>query len=110
MRRGPKQLVVVEKDRRFIPTMELLADAVKPAIQMDVYRDDILNFDIQHIFPKNIRCDWEGNTPPIHIIGNLPFAISTRLLVNWIKDISLRRNGWIFGRTGMVLNISKRSW
>lgn len=107
LRRGPKQLAVVEKDRRFIPTMELLANSVQPAIQMDINRDDILKFRIENAFPESIRCDWNGIRPPVHIIGNLPFAISTRLLINWLKDISLHRGAWIYGRTAMVLTFQK---
>ncbi|XP_031640413.1 dimethyladenosine transferase 1, mitochondrial [Contarinia nasturtii] len=107
LRRGPKQLAVVEKDRRFMPTMELLANSVRPSIQMDIYRDDILKFRIENAFPSNICCEWNGNRPPVHIIGNLPFAISTRLLVNWLKDISLRQGAWVYGRTAMVLTFQK---
>lgn len=107
LRRGPKQLAVVEKDRRFIPTMELLAEAVKPSVQMDIYRDDILKYRIENTFPEHIRYDWNGKRPPVHIIGNLPFAISTRLLVNWLKDISLQRGAWVYGRTAMVLTFQK---
>lgn len=107
LRRGPKQLAVVEKDRRFMPTMELLADSVKPIIQMDIYRDDILRFPIESAFPENVRCDWMGHRPPVHVIGNLPFSISTRLLINWLKDISLKRGAWIYGRTAMVLTFQK---
>lgn len=107
LRRGPKQLAVVEKDRRFIPTMELLANAVQPSVQMDIYRDDILKFQIENAFPESIRHNWNDNRPPVHIIGNLPFAISTRLLINWLKDISLQRGAWIYGRTAMVLTFQK---
>lgn len=105
--RKPKQLSIVEKDRRFIPTMELLANVVKPAIQMDIYRDDILKFPIGNVFPDSIRCDWNDNKPPVHIVGNLPFAISTRLLINWLKDISMKRGAWTYGRTPMVLTFQK---
>lgn len=107
LRRGPKQLAVVEKDHRFIPTMELLATSVRPAVQMDIYRDDILRFPIENAFPESVRCDWMGHRPPVHIIGNLPFAISTRLLINWLKDISLKRGAWSYGRTAMVLTFQK---
>lgn len=107
LRRGPKHLAVVEKDRRFIPTMELLAKSVEPAIRMDTYRDDILKFKIENAFPNSVRRDWNGDRPPVHIIGNLPFAISTRLLINWLKDISLQRGAWSYGRTPMVLTFQK---
>lgn len=108
LRKSPKQLVVVEKDRRFIPTMNLLAEAVAPNIKMDIYRDDILKFKISDVFDADtIRCVWDGPQPPVHLIGNLPFAISTRLLINWLKDTSLQRNAWIFGRTPMTLTFQK---
>lgn len=107
LRRSPKQLVVVEKDRRFIPTMKLLAEAVSPNIQMDINQDDILSYPIEKAFPETIRCEWDGPSPPVHLIGNLPFAISTRLLINWIKDVSLKRGGWIYGRTPMTLTFQK---
>lgn len=107
LRRGPKQLAVVEKDRRFIPTMELLAQSIRPAIQMDIYRDDILRFPIENTFAESVRCDWHDQRPPVHIIGNLPFAISTRLLINWLKDISLKRGAWSYGRTAMLLTFQK---
>lgn len=107
LRKSPKQLVVVEKDRRFIPTMKLLAEAVAPQIEMNIYRDDILTFKIQEVFPDTIRCEWDGPLPPVHLIGNLPFAISTRLLINWLKDTSLRRNAWVYGRTPMTLTFQK---
>lgn len=107
LRRGPKQLACVEKDRRFIPSLELLAHSVQPAVQMDIYRDDILKFRIENAFPETIRCGWAESRPPVHIVGNLPFAISTRLLVNWLKDISLQRGAWVYGRTAMVLTFQK---
>lgn len=107
LREWPKKLVVVEKDRRFIPTMNLLADAVQPGIKMDIYRDDILKFKINEAFPDVERCEWDGPLPPVHLIGNLPFAISTRLLINWLKDVSLQRNAWSYGRTPMTLTFQK---
>lgn len=107
LRKWPKQLVVVEKDRRFVPTMNLLADAVQPNIKMDIYRDDILSFKINEAFTETERCEWDGPLPPVHLIGNLPFAISTRLLINWLKDVSLQRNAWYFGRTPMTLTFQK---
>lgn len=108
LRKSPKHLVVVEKDRRFMPTMNLLAEAVAPGIKMDIYRDDILKFQInEKIFPDTAACEWDGPQPPLHLIGNLPFAISTRLLINWLKDVSLQRNAWMFGRTPMTLTFQK---
>lgn len=107
IRQCPKHLVVVEKDRRFMPTMKLLADAVSPKIPMDIYCANILNFPIETAFPDDLRCEWDGPLAPVHLIGNLPFAISTRLLINWIRDISLRQGAWIYGRSSMTLTFQK---
>lgn len=101
--RYPKHLVVVEKDRRFMPSLEILADSTKDFVRMDIVRDDILKFQCQHAFPDCPQQSWEDNRGKVHLIGNLPFAISTRLLINWIKDISLRRGAWAYGRSSLTL-------
>lgn len=103
----PKQLVVVEKDRRFLPSLELLSEATCGYTQMDIYQADILKFPIESAFPDLTVHDWEGRRAPVHLIGNLPFSISTRLLINWLKDISLRQGAWSFGRTSMILTFQK---
>jgi dimethyladenosine transferase 1, mitochondrial len=99
----PKKLTVVEKDRRFIPTLELLKDSTKNFVNLDIVRDDILKYQIEHAFPECQKNDWLGPRSNVHLIGNLPFAISTRLLVNWLKDISLQRGAWSYGRTCLTL-------
>lgn len=107
LRRSPKHLVVVEKDRRFIPTMELLREATHSVTKMDIYRDDILKFPIDRAFADCVSHKWHEEVGPVHLIGNLPFAISTRLLINWLKDVSLQRGAWQFGRTPMTLTFQK---
>lgn len=101
--RYPKHLVVVEKDRRFIPGLEILAETTKDLTRMDIVRDDILKYRCEHSFPDFEQQDWFGPRANVHLIGNLPFAISTRLLINWLKDISLRRGAWAYGRSSLTL-------
>ena len=101
--RYPKHLVVVEKDRRFMPGLELLAESTKDLVRMDIVRDDILKYQCEHSFPECPQHEWEGPRANVHLIGNLPFAISTRLLINWYKDISLRRGAWTYGRGSLTL-------
>jgi dimethyladenosine transferase 1 len=104
LRQYPKHLVVVEKDRRFMPTLEILKESTQNVIQMDIVRDDILNYRCEHAFPDCKATDWnDRNLPNVHLIGNLPFAISTRLLINWIRDMSLRQGAWTFGRSSLTL-------
>lgn len=104
LRQYPKHLVVVEKDRRFMPTLEILKESVDNVIQMDIVRDDILNYRCEHAFPDCQATNWnDKNLPNVHLIGNLPFAISTRLLINWIRDMSLRKGAWTYGRSSLTL-------
>lgn len=107
IRRGPAHLVVVEKDNRFLPTLELLAESLAGYTKMDIRMDDILKYRIEEAFPDSVKHDWDGRRVPVHLIGNLPFSISTRLLINWLKDISLRRGAWTYGRTSMTLTFQK---
>ncbi|KAG5676854.1 hypothetical protein PVAND_006661 [Polypedilum vanderplanki] len=102
LRRRPNHLVVVEKDRRFIPTLQLLKESTFNVIELDIIRDDILKYNCENAFPTCKPKDWL-DSPSTHIIGNLPFAISTRLLINWLKDMSLKRGAWIYGRTSLTL-------
>lgn len=96
-------MLVVEKDRRFIPGLEILAEATKDLVRMDIVRDDILKYQCEHSFPELEPQDWFGPRADVNLIGNLPFAISTRLLINWLKDISLRRGAWSYGRSCLTL-------
>ncbi|XP_059622365.1 dimethyladenosine transferase 1, mitochondrial [Phlebotomus argentipes] len=107
IRRCPKRLVLVEKDRRFLPTLELLQEATQGHVEVSIVRDDILKYPTELAFADVPVTEWEGARAPIHLIGNLPFAISTRLLINWLKDVSLRRGAWASGRAGMTLTFQQ---
>lgn len=107
IKRMPKQLVVVEKDHRFLPTLELLSKSTVGITKMDIYQSDILRYPIQTAFPELPVTDWHDTTAPLHLIGNLPFSISTVLLINWLRDISLRQGAWSFGRASMTLTFQK---
>lgn len=109
IRQSPAHLVLIEKDSRFLPTLELLAEAADGHTKINIHIDDILRYPIETAFPTVHRqpYDWHGPRAPIHLIGNLPFAISTRLLINWLLDISLRRGAWSYGRTSMTLTFQK---
>lgn len=103
----PKQLVLVEKDRRFLPTLELLSEATRGIIDINIVRGDILKYELENAFPTCQPVKWEDKPANVHLIGNLPFAISTRLLINWIKDISLKRGAWSYGRASLTLTFQK---
>lgn len=108
IRRGPRHLCLVEKDARFLPSLELLAEAAQSHLHTSIHIDDILRFPIDSAFDVvAATTPWDGPRSPVHLIGNLPFAISTRLLINWLHDISLRRGAWSYGRTSATLTFQK---
>ncbi|XP_055905992.1 dimethyladenosine transferase 1, mitochondrial [Eupeodes corollae] len=100
LRRKPAKVILVEKDRRFLPTLELLQECSQPlGIQMDIHQADILRFPMDKAIPDVSQ--------RLHLIGNLPFAISTRLLINWFKDLSLRQGAFRRNDTTMTLTFQK---
>lgn len=109
IRKGPSHLVVVEKDRRFMPSLELLKEAatIDGNFEMDIVQGDILQHPTDSHFKGLRRVEWTDPKPNVALIGNLPFAISTRLLINWLKDVSLQRGIWSYGRASMTLTFQK---
>lgn len=85
--RNVRQLIVIEKDKRFAPPLEMLTEASSG--RMSVIWGDVLSHNLAASFPvAEATCDWNDRTPNIHIIGNLPFNIATPLLIRWLKAIS----------------------
>lgn len=107
LKRNPKRLLLIEKDPRFLPTLELLQEASCNHTDVQIEIDDILKYNFEEGF-KNVRkCDWYEAPPPIHLIGNLPFNVSTILIVRWIQSISEKNSAWKFGRVPMTLTFQK---
>uniref|UniRef100_A0A6G1SCS0 rRNA adenine N(6)-methyltransferase n=1 Tax=Aceria tosichella TaxID=561515 RepID=A0A6G1SCS0_9ACAR len=122
LEQSPFEVLAVEKDRRFLPLLEQLADSVLPG-QLKILLGDALDHDFENIFgnPKQLESDfqlpvglpehvfkfsreWEDRSlPPVRLIGNLPFSISTPLLIKWLHHISLRNSFWQYGRVPMLL-------
>ncbi|EFN70777.1 Dimethyladenosine transferase 1, mitochondrial [Camponotus floridanus] len=108
LKQVPKRLVVVEKDRRFKPTLDMLADSFGAINgQMDIIYDDITKINLENLFPMEEKRDWDDKNPDIYIIGNLPFNVSTPLIIKWLHAIAERRGPWAFGRTKMTLTFQK---
>lgn len=107
VRKAPKEIVVVEKDPRFVPTLELLSEACENYIDMRIEIGDIMSYNLESAFPTAPKLDWLGTPPPVHLIGNLPFSVSTHLIIRWLQFISEKRSAWKHGRTRMTLTFQK---
>lgn len=102
---GARKVIVVEKDRRFLPSLEILAEASKHRLQ--VIHGDILDFNLQTVLPEEYKEAWDSTPPNIHLIGNLPFSISTPLIIQWLHSMSKMSDAWRFGRTPCTLTFQK---
>ncbi|XP_022082161.1 dimethyladenosine transferase 1, mitochondrial-like [Acanthaster planci] len=105
LNQGAASLTVVEKDRRFLPSLEMLSEAAEERLK--VIHGDILKFNMEEVFPENLKKAWHEDPPNFHIIGNLPFNVSTPLIIRWLEALSNRRGPFVFGRTRMLLTFQK---
>jgi len=103
--RSPSKVILIEKDQRFLPVLQMLADA--SPCPMSVYKGDILTFNMEKMFSEKSRREWTEEPPNIHLIGNLPFNVSTHLIILWLKHIHERTNAWRFGRVAMTLTFQQ---
>ncbi|KAL1462972.1 hypothetical protein WDU94_014768 [Cyamophila willieti] len=86
LKKGPSRLVLIEKDPRFTPCLEMLAQASKVPVSLHI--GDVMSFTMQNMFSEDRRKSWEEGLPGIRIIGNLPFNVSTPLIIKWLHAIA----------------------
>lgn len=107
IRSSPTKLTVVEKDERFLPTLQMLSEACRGVVDYNIILGDILKTNLESLFPITEKRNWDEKPPKIHLIGNLPFSVSTILIIRWLQAISTHSGAWSFGRTRMTLTFQK---
>lgn len=107
LKKFPSKLILVEKDPRFLPILQLLQEACEGQVEVNIQIGDIRSYDFDGGFKNVLHSNWFGAPPPIHLIGNLPFNVSTILLVEWLQLISEKQAAWKYGRTPMTLTFQK---
>ena len=76
LEKSPKDLILVEKDKELAETLN-----IKFGRRVKIINDDILNC------LNNIKF-----SKPIKVFGNLPYNISSQILVNFVKMENLNKN------------------
>ncbi|XP_043199819.1 dimethyladenosine transferase 1, mitochondrial-like isoform X1 [Amphibalanus amphitrite] len=101
----PAGVTLVEKDTRFLPALLMLREAAQPC-PVRIVAGDVLLYDMEAAFPVS-PTPWEEPCTSAYILGNLPFSISTPLVVRWLRDVSKRQGAWKHGRVRMALTFQK---
>lgn len=102
---------------------QLLAES--SPVPLELIFGDVMNFNLEQMFNEDNKMEWEDKCPQIHLIGNLPFNVSTPLIIRWLKAISerqyilcsiynfylliyiYRKSAWRYGRVRMTLTFQK---
>ena len=76
---GANSIIAIEKDYKSIKCLQSLQDICGDKLK--IIHDDILNLKLVDFgpFPKSI-------------IANLPYNISSKLIINWLKEINLNKD------------------
>jgi len=99
------QCTVIEKDLRFLPSLRLLGEA--SGGRLVIHTGDVLSFNMCRLFPDILRKGWNEEIPNVRVLGNLPFNVSTPLIIRWLADISTRGNIFSYGRVPLTLTFQK---
>jgi len=102
---GAVQCAVIEKDLRFLPSLRLLGEA--SGGRLVIHTGDVLSFNMCRLFPDVLRKGWNEEIPNVRVLGNLPFNVSTPLIIRWLADISTRGNVFSYGRVPLTLTFQK---
>jgi len=103
--RGATRVAVIEKDARFLPSLHLLAEA--SGDRLTIHHGDVLSFNMARLFPDPLRREWDDKQTEVAVIGNLPFNVSTPLIIRWLSDMAGREGVFSYGRVPLVLTFQQ---
>lgn len=99
---GARQVVAIEKDDRFAPTLRILSEA--SANRLHVVLGDIFHQQLEEFIPEELGMPWESDElPGVQLVGNLPFSVASPLLIRWLRQMSRREGPFRRGRVPLSL-------
>lgn len=105
LEQNPRSLIVVEKDPRFLPSLHLLQESFPE--KLVIIKGDALEVDEAELLQlvEAPKTSWE-EPAGVQVIGNLPFNISTPLLLKWLRQLS-KREGTTFLQLLDLISMTK---
>ncbi|ORY97316.1 S-adenosyl-L-methionine-dependent methyltransferase [Syncephalastrum racemosum] len=98
---GVRNVVAVEKDDRFLPTLSQLAQA--SGDRLKVIHGNIMEVAQDQILPNEVPSPEQVS----HIMGNLPFNVASPLLVRWLHASAAREGLFGLGPVWLTLMFQK---
>ena len=98
---GAKEVHVIEKDPRFLPSLTLLQEAAGNN-RLHIKIGDCLQYNPEDTFPETMATDWNSPKTNFALVGNLPFNVATPLLIKLLEAMHSRSNIYSFGRVPSV--------
>jgi dimethyladenosine transferase 1 len=103
LRANAQHVIAVEKDRRFLPALQQLRDAVG-ADRLTIHCGDMLKLDEADLLRGTAVTPWSSDEPcNVQVIGNLPFGVATELLLKWLRQLGRRDGVFQWGRVPFTL-------
>lgn len=100
---GAKEVHVIEKDSRFLPSLQLLQEAAG-GNKLHINIGDCLNYNPVDTFSDSLAKEWNTiDEPNLILVGNLPFNVATPLLLRLLEAMHTKSNIYTFGRVPAVL-------
>lgn len=81
----------------------MLQEAAYPGI-VNIILGDVMSFNMQNLFSVSKCKNWADDYPDIQIIGNLPFNVSTALIIKYLQNISERWAVRLLKYYSMIVN------
>lgn len=101
---NPKQVLVIEKDPRFIPSLKLLQEAAGGENKLKINIGDCLFYNIEKLIPESVSVPWDDRAvPDVRLVGNLPFNVATPFIIRLLNSMANKNNIFHFGRVPSLL-------